>query len=508
MHCNDDLGACSEEDRRGPRPPSDKHRYHQQRRSTVHSLFPVRSLRDIPPLLSHRDHLADPDSPEESCSLDMLLVAPSSPDSGHVDVDGSESVSSSDMSVISSYRWKNTKNSIDELWTEFVDGLKDNRIHHENSEADHRLSASVLGRDVQRCLVESHFYLEFGAGLWDFCTWKAPLASLCLFMVYMNAVWNEILIPLVYLLFLLQLGINYLKTQKNIDIGLNFLPRRKVPSPKFDLNGAQLIFYVVKKAQMLLTFSADALEKLRALFMWRKPEVTLKFVLILSFFFWVHVLTSLNTFLIVIGLLCGGKAFIMTYLYYRFPRLRQMFDIAFFFYRHLPKSPHKLEKMEKKTTALRRQSDTYSSELSQKLKNKLLRNDSTTTNCTVKTCDTSRRGSADLSFSDSCCSSSISIEKTNENLLFEIRRPCSMIDKNQAFPKGLTQGELILNDSMLMFSYKNAKSDLTETIEIPFDQLVMFKKVIFLIQFSSSWSVSLKRLVAYSPEEVKGSNCN
>lgn len=34
----------------------------------------------------------------------------------------------------------------------------------------------------------------------------------------------------------------------------------------------------------------------------------------------------------------------MTFLYYRFPRLRYMFDIAFYFYRHLPQNPHKLEK--------------------------------------------------------------------------------------------------------------------------------------------------------------------
>lgn len=37
------------------------------------------------------------------------------------------------------------------------------------------------------------------------------------------------------------------------------------------------------------------------LFMWEKPAVTFKFVLILSFFFWLHVLTSINTFLIVLG---------------------------------------------------------------------------------------------------------------------------------------------------------------------------------------------------------------
>ncbi|CAD5219208.1 unnamed protein product [Bursaphelenchus okinawaensis] len=468
--------ASSEEDQ-DPQATPDKHRYLLKRRSTVHSVFPFTQNDAFA-----RDHSAD--RREESCAqfLDMQYVPSSSPDSGNVELDEIDSASSADIRLKPcNSRWKNTKSSLDEIWSEFVDGLKDNRDNYNNTYLvdQGKLSASVLGRDIQRCLVESHFYLEFGAGLWDICTWKTPLASLCLFVVYMNCVYKEMLIPVIYCLLLLQLGINYLQTQKNIDIGLNFLPKRTVPLPKFDLNGAQLIFYVAKKAQLLLTFCADGLEKLRALFMWKKPEVTVKFVLILSFFFWLHVLTSLNTFLIVIGWLCGGKAFMMTYLYYRFPRLRQMFDIAFYFYRHLPKSPHKLTKMEKKPGSLRRRSETISeitTEHSSKWKTRLLRNNSNVTNVTVKTCNTSRQGSFDNS-SESFCSSSLSAERSRDDVLFELRRPCSLIDKNQIFPKGFTQGELILNDSMLMFTYKSSKTDLVETIEMPFEQFVKIKKI-------------------------------
>lgn len=35
--------------------------------------------------------------------------------------------------------------------------------------------------------------------------------------------------------------------------------------------------------------------------MWERPEVTVRFVYILLFFLFLHLLTSLNTFLLVVG---------------------------------------------------------------------------------------------------------------------------------------------------------------------------------------------------------------
>lgn len=37
-----------------------------------------------------------------------------------------------------------------------------------------------------------------------------------------------------------------------------------------------------------------------------------------------------------LGFLIGGKFFITTFLYHRFPLLRNLFDVAFYFYRNLP----------------------------------------------------------------------------------------------------------------------------------------------------------------------------
>jgi hypothetical protein len=154
-------------------------------------------------------------------------------------------------------------------------------------------------------------------------------------------VYKEILISVGLGMILFQLFLNYLQCHKKINIGLYFLPRKKIPLPKFDLNGVQLVFDIARKAQMLLTICADILEKWRSLFMWAKPEVTARYVLFVSFFFWLSVLTSLNTYCIVVGFLIVNKSFVMTYTYHRFPGLRYMFDIAFYFYRSLPTTPKK-----------------------------------------------------------------------------------------------------------------------------------------------------------------------
>lgn len=61
---------------------------------------------------------------------------------------------------------------------------------------------------------EAHFYLELLAGLHDFCTWRAPLASLSLLTVYLYLVFHELLVPVLLLLLLGQLGLNFLRTQR------------------------------------------------------------------------------------------------------------------------------------------------------------------------------------------------------------------------------------------------------------------------------------------------------
>lgn len=48
------------------------------------------------------------------------------------------------------------------------------------------------------------------------------------------------------------------------------------------------------------------------------------------------ILFSNKTSLTAVGFLIGGKAFITTYLFHRFPKLRKMFDVVVWFYDRLP----------------------------------------------------------------------------------------------------------------------------------------------------------------------------
>ena len=144
---------------------------------------------------------------------------------------------------------------------------------------------------------------------------------------------------------------------RKIDIGLRFLPKKEVPLPAFDFSGLQLVFEAARRVQILITLCADCLEKLRLLFMWEKPDVTLRFVFFVSFFLLLSLVTNINNYIIVVGksiekwtsfiVVCLGfmivcKMFLMTRMYYRFPKTRLMFDIAHYFYRNTPTESEKL----------------------------------------------------------------------------------------------------------------------------------------------------------------------
>ncbi|KAI1714819.1 GRAM domain-containing protein 4 [Ditylenchus destructor] len=199
-----------------------------------------------------------------------------------------------------------------------------------------KLSAYALRRDIKRCVVESHSYLETVAGIRDLFVWANPMASLSIFSIYMYSIYRGWLISLTLFLIILQLGFNFLAAQKGINFGLQLLPHKELQPWKFDLSGAQLVFDVARRAQVLLTFAGDCLEKFKFLFAWKRPEVTVKFLGIVSFFFLLSLVVSTGIWLSVVGFLIGGKAFIMTYLYHRFPRLQPIFDVIVYFYNNLP----------------------------------------------------------------------------------------------------------------------------------------------------------------------------
>ncbi|KAK5976107.1 GRAM domain-containing protein [Trichostrongylus colubriformis] len=199
-----------------------------------------------------------------------------------------------------------------------------------------KLSAIALRRDLKRCYSFLHPLIEVGAAIYDTLLWKNPMHTLLLVLVYTYSIVRGWTASLVLLLLWTQLSLNYLKASKNVDIGLNFLPRKEVAMPKFDITGAQLIFDVAKFAQRLLNFAANFLEKLHSLLTWKDRHVTFVFYCLVIYWLALSMIFNTGTCLGMCGLTLGVRIFITTYLFHRFPRLRKRLDTYGWFYRNLP----------------------------------------------------------------------------------------------------------------------------------------------------------------------------
>ncbi|KAH7718361.1 Protein Y77E11A.12 a [Aphelenchoides avenae] len=184
-------------------------------------------------------------------------------------------------------RWDHFRDRLLLFYADVRGALAETNDNSNLSKGNHstKLSAYILRRDIKRCLSESHPYAEFVAGVREILIWRNPIASMAMFFVYMYCLFRGWLLPTFLFLVLLQLTFNYIRTQKGIDLGLCLLPRRETPMPRVELSGAQLVFEVARRAQILLTFLADLLEKTKALFTWEHPDVSRKFFMVILAFF-------------------------------------------------------------------------------------------------------------------------------------------------------------------------------------------------------------------------------
>lgn len=64
---------------------------------------------------------------------------------------------------------------------------------------------------------------------------------------------------------------------------------------------SQLLLDVAQNTQQFIKTISDILEKLRHLFEWRRPKITLKFIYVLLFFFLPSLVFSISSWLIFIG---------------------------------------------------------------------------------------------------------------------------------------------------------------------------------------------------------------
>uniref|UniRef100_A0A914C3E0 GRAM domain-containing protein n=1 Tax=Acrobeloides nanus TaxID=290746 RepID=A0A914C3E0_9BILA len=397
-----------------------------------------------------------------------------------------------------------------------------------------RLSATTLKRDIGRCLTESHSCFEALAGINDLFIWKNPIATLSIFAVYMYSVYKGWLASLVLGLVLLQLIFNFLATQKKIDLGLQFVPRKQLQVIKFELSGIQLVFDVARRVQLLLTILANLLEKIKNLFMWERPEVTFKFFLLVLAFFVNSVIFSNNAYFIGIGFLIGGRAFLTNYLYHRFPKMQKLFDVFVYFWDRVPSEMEKKKRLGSRikksgsTPMLRKESTSIDSmeninllkkdhELnhagnstfyisSQELrrrsigfipmpksrsssplpqKHRMLSPFSSTGSNFLDSkldhgfyLDSDRSDRSDKSEEEASLGTSRSLTSDSsydDNI--HITRPCFFVDKEKVFSGGMAEGDIVLGDNKLTFHPKEAYRSFENVLNFPFNEISKIKKI-------------------------------
>ncbi|CAJ0602412.1 unnamed protein product [Cylicocyclus nassatus] len=248
------------------------------------------------------------------------------------------SLSSSDTEIEPTESvWSRLRSEAKDFLHDIADAFETQNEEQKQTTPDsQKLSAIALRRDLKRCYSFLHPLVEVGAALYDTLLWKNPINTLLLALVYSYSIVRGWTASLVLLLLWTQLSLNYLKATKNIDIGLNFLPRKEVAMPKFDISGAQLIFDVAKIVQNLLNFAANLLEKIHSLVTWKDVRVTFVFYCLVIYWLVLSMVFNTGTCLGMCGLTLGVRIFITTYLFHRFPRLRKRLDTYGWFYRNLP----------------------------------------------------------------------------------------------------------------------------------------------------------------------------
>ncbi|CAI2350909.1 unnamed protein product [Caenorhabditis sp. 36 PRJEB53466] len=228
---------------------------------------------------------------------------------------------------------KEAKSFVDDVINAFESGSPEEQSARQENE---KLSAVALRKDIKRFYSAVHPYLEVLAALYDIIMWKNPLSTLLLVLVIVYSLFRGWLASLLFGLLIFQLGINYLSTVRNIDLGWMFMPRKAVTLPKFDISGAQLIFDIAKLAQKLLRLSTNILEKLESLLLWKDVRVTRVFFALAVYWFAWSILFATGTCIGWTVLTIGIRIFFTTYLFQKFPRLRKRFDTYGYFYRNLP----------------------------------------------------------------------------------------------------------------------------------------------------------------------------
>ncbi|XP_054906285.1 GRAM domain-containing protein 4-like [Poeciliopsis prolifica] len=203
-------------------------------------------------------------------------------------------------------------------------------------ETEEPLRARRLAENMRRLKRDVRPVTDFMDNLSALTSWYSGSTSAIAFVVYMCAAWHGWIISIFLFHAIVRLTFNYL-----IFRGWIIVPEVCEPlePPKENLTiseKCQLFFDVAQKAQNLIGKIADILEKIKNLFMWIQPELTLKLYLALWVIFISSCLLPCQVLGFITAAYVGFKFFIFDVIFKSFPELQQRFDTSFIIWTNLP----------------------------------------------------------------------------------------------------------------------------------------------------------------------------
>jgi hypothetical protein len=137
-----------------------------------------------------------------------------------------------------------------------------------------------FGKDLKLCL---------GTVTWigPIITWKNPFLSLFVFVVCMYSIWMDCLVPLLILLCIGKLTLNYFYAT-GLAVQFGFQTEQPVEEEVTE-SKMQLLLNIARHAQNKLAFVSDNIEKIKNLFLWHEPKASKKLMNILL---WAFFLTA------------------------------------------------------------------------------------------------------------------------------------------------------------------------------------------------------------------------
>jgi len=178
----------------------------------------------------------------------------------------------------------------------------------------------------------------------DLFSWQNPWFTISVFIIFIYSLWLEVHIPLVLMLLIIQLTMNYLHAR---GIAQRFTKGRRVsiiPNEETkEQEGAstlseryQLVLSIAKTVQNTLGQLSDSLEKLQNLYRWRHTEASKKLLYSLVVLFILSCFVSTGALLHFIVLTSALKLFIITPIYTRFPKVQRRYDDFMRLWHELP----------------------------------------------------------------------------------------------------------------------------------------------------------------------------